>query len=835
MAQRVYPLSEVIASSQSILKGWVVARKDSPPRFLVQTKEAIKGQLSLGWVDVDATPCGWGHRDTILRRVAPGLPVLLFTTRVGQRDVAMVFTQGTWFQISGDADDSGARVTWTLTRGEPYLRRTFSKGTAELEKVVRDVVARRADAPLPNPGGGQGFGPEPPGDLKPAAPLPPIPAAYAATYGPARVTSAVTPATVAKPKGVPDRDLPALEAISRETQRPVPELAALYRRAHGSLTDVRMAAVLARDLGRGGDRAWVRSPAEILALKQRSDRLTWLDVKGCLQRAGELFRPVDDAVDLIFRLRQRLSWDELDPMLDSDKWGRRKLDDSVSAVLKGRLSHPLLPGDRLGPATRAACFSAPAMVGPRTGTLGWAVPPDAPRNLPRLWRRTDSPASAPVLRAPGCQQGEFRSRPPEPGAPLAGGAGPYPGTALWIANGVGDLEGRNPAGEGAAAYFDGGWIEVAPGTSRSFLVELQLYTPDHSLEVGEPRDGWFYIRRPSRAVWVGLRLADRSSLATALGPGQLQVPLETAPNRFERVLLRGDVKQDVVSVIAFISGVGEVGRASARVQSAKGLALAPMVSLRRPQDGSAVECFVAGLRELPINAPSLQVTQGPVATAEAERLRQGPPALAAAPAKVPPPGSPPAHVAALKPPSVVQAEPASPSAQLNRLLGRRPRRLVLAVDHSGSMQPRLAQARTLCRDLMDRLSPQDEVCLVAWDTSVVPLTPGWLPANQANLTALAHSLDGIGTGSGTDLGLLLQKVLPLKPTAVVLVSDGEPPSRGVTDPIALLKLKKELNVSKAALHLIALGQERELPNENLERRIAESTGGQLVLASQLGR
>ena len=41
------------------------------------------------------------------------------------------------------------------------------------------------------------------------------------------------------------------------------------------------------------------------------------------------------------------TWDELDPMFDDDKWGRKKLDEEIPKRLAARSPHPLATGDHV--------------------------------------------------------------------------------------------------------------------------------------------------------------------------------------------------------------------------------------------------------------------------------------------------------------------------------------------------------------------------------------------------------------------------------------------------------------------------------------------------------
>lgn len=811
MAQRVYPLGEMLRISQAVVRGQVVARDDKNLRLAFAMREPLKGDVPFRWMDVDLRPGGWVGPGELLRRVAPGLPVLLFASRIRERWVVLVFTEGTWFQVSAPDAKNANRLAWTLTRGDPLLRRTFAGTTSALEKIVGDVVAGRAKAPDPNPGA-TGLGPEVPAGFKPAAPVPPLPPFLAARYG-----SAATVAKIAAPPAddktafatLPVTERPVAEGMAREFAQPAAVIAALYRQAGNDARDVRMALTYSRDFGRGGNRAYVRGPEEILALKREHDRLTWLDIKGCLQRAGELFRPVDDSAQLIAGLRARFPWDELDPLFNDDKWQKRNLDEVIAQWRRERLPHPLLPGDRLRGTAYVADFGRVGLGGPQMESVGWSPLPGAPPNLARrqfAWDGKDGTGGqAPgrlVVRAPDSMKGEMPNRPPRPGLPFAGAREAYGGAALWLANGVGDYAGHNANPEGAFAYYDAGWVVVPARQSRAWLADLQIFTPDHSDEVGEPRDGWYNgSRRGSRYVAVGVRVADGKTRAANIGPPTLLVNVEPAPDRWDRVLLRVDVKPGQVTLIAFIAGIGEIGRATAKVDANADVAVAPLVGIRRPGQGFVPELYVGGLKVSAIG-------DGPLAVAKGVPVVPPAPPVVAAQAPIPP-TAPPLRL------------PAGPG----------PERVILVIDHSSSMQPHLARARIVARGLIAALRPKDSVIVAAMDADTRLLGDAFLSLSTTNRELLSGQLEGIGAGAGTNYAVMLEKALATKPTILVLITDGQGPSQGATDVAALLRLKKERNQSRTTVHVVALSRTDPLPDAGADRRLAESTGGRtFVLA-----
>src|SRR5262249_9120124 len=92
------------------------------------------------------------------KRFAPDLPVVLFVSQQGPNFTVLAYTNGTWFQMVGKQD--GDSVRWSLTHGEPYLRRTFKGGTDEMRKVVEEAIAGKGKLPEPNADEKPGFGPE---------------------------------------------------------------------------------------------------------------------------------------------------------------------------------------------------------------------------------------------------------------------------------------------------------------------------------------------------------------------------------------------------------------------------------------------------------------------------------------------------------------------------------------------------------------------------------------------------------------------------------------------------------------------------------------------------
>ena len=94
----------------------------------------------------------------ILKRVAPKLPLVLFVLQRDKKYTAFAYSNGTWFQMIGVESDG--MVRWSFTHGEPYLRKTFKGGTAELKQVLLDSLSGKKKPPEPDTKEKPGFGPE---------------------------------------------------------------------------------------------------------------------------------------------------------------------------------------------------------------------------------------------------------------------------------------------------------------------------------------------------------------------------------------------------------------------------------------------------------------------------------------------------------------------------------------------------------------------------------------------------------------------------------------------------------------------------------------------------
>jgi outer membrane protein assembly factor BamB len=175
LISRPLPLSHFLAQSDFILTA-KVAKIDTTaetPRLLLAVDEDLKGKApfrKLGAVltgDSDAKKLD--HTPQLLKRLAADLPLVVFVSKSARGFIAFAYTNGTWFQMKAEQAGDSEPVVWSFTHCEPYLRRTYKEGTADLRQVVIDGLADKKAPPDVDLKVDPGLGPE----LKPAEPAKP--------------------------------------------------------------------------------------------------------------------------------------------------------------------------------------------------------------------------------------------------------------------------------------------------------------------------------------------------------------------------------------------------------------------------------------------------------------------------------------------------------------------------------------------------------------------------------------------------------------------------------------------------------------------------------------
>jgi outer membrane protein assembly factor BamB len=162
LINRLTPLKGVMEEAQHILTVKVERVDAARPAMILAVEEDLKGKAPFRRLPVnlqgDREAARHGHTPQLLKRVAPGLPLVLFVRQRDKDFTAFAYSNGTWFQMAGAQADDGVR--WSFTHCEPYLRKTFKGPTAELRRVVVDALAGKQKPPAPDAKEKPGLGPE---------------------------------------------------------------------------------------------------------------------------------------------------------------------------------------------------------------------------------------------------------------------------------------------------------------------------------------------------------------------------------------------------------------------------------------------------------------------------------------------------------------------------------------------------------------------------------------------------------------------------------------------------------------------------------------------------
>ena len=162
---RLTPLKEVLTHQPIICLAKVTSVLPDKPAMVLQVDEHLKGKAPFEKMAIvlkgDADAEKDKHAEVMLKRVAEGVPVLVFANKRGKMFETMCYTNGTWFSLLGQADaDDPTKVSWRFLHCEPYLRRTYTGATAELKQIIVDGLAGKKEPPAPNEKEPPGFGPE---------------------------------------------------------------------------------------------------------------------------------------------------------------------------------------------------------------------------------------------------------------------------------------------------------------------------------------------------------------------------------------------------------------------------------------------------------------------------------------------------------------------------------------------------------------------------------------------------------------------------------------------------------------------------------------------------
>jgi outer membrane protein assembly factor BamB len=132
------------------------------PSVVLEAGEAIKGKFPINRLPINLTGDTYAKKNThtpqLLKRLAPKLAVVVFAMKQDKQYIGLVYSNGTWFQITAPSDED--KPVWSFTHCEPYLRRTFKGTTEEMRQTVADSLAGKKAAPEYDAKEKPGLGPE---------------------------------------------------------------------------------------------------------------------------------------------------------------------------------------------------------------------------------------------------------------------------------------------------------------------------------------------------------------------------------------------------------------------------------------------------------------------------------------------------------------------------------------------------------------------------------------------------------------------------------------------------------------------------------------------------
>ncbi len=155
--------------------------------------------------------------------------------------------------------------------------------------------------------------------------------------------------------------------------------------------------------------------------------------------------------------------------------------------------------------------------------------------------------------------------------------------------------------------------------------------------------------------------------------------------------------------------------------------------------------------------------------------------------------------------------------------------LVVVLDRSGSMAgQKIDDARQAIIQMLRRLSPEDRLSLVVYDTAIQTLFP-LTPMTEAQRRRFATLVEQVMPGGGTNLGgglsagidALRQVPSEGRQRKVILISDGLA-NHGLTDPAALGQMASGAAVQRIAVSTVGVGLDF---NEALMTALADYGAG----------
>lgn len=160
-----------------------------------------------------------------------------------------------------------------------------------------------------------------------------------------------------------------------------------------------------------------------------------------------------------------------------------------------------------------------------------------------------------------------------------------------------------------------------------------------------------------------------------------------------------------------------------------------------------------------------------------------------------------------------------------------PRRVVFAIDTSGSMKARkIEQARGALRAFLSSLTPRDEFNVVTYSSEAQPFFERTVSADPEYVQSALRRVAKLQAAGGTSIDHALRTSLgmlppdPARVPLIVFLTDGVP-SVDETSPQQLLLLERELNLAGARVFAFGVGHD---VNTQLLDTLAEQSGASRI-------
>ena len=152
------PLAKLVADSDAVVVLKVDGIDATRPGAYFTLERKLAGKVAIERLAVLLSGEKERYPKDLLDRLAVGDSWIAFVTESEGLWMALAYSEGTWFHMTGRTDETG-KVRWRWKCMEPYLRRSFAGTNADLEKVLADHFAGKGKLPPVDPKAKPGLGP----------------------------------------------------------------------------------------------------------------------------------------------------------------------------------------------------------------------------------------------------------------------------------------------------------------------------------------------------------------------------------------------------------------------------------------------------------------------------------------------------------------------------------------------------------------------------------------------------------------------------------------------------------------------------------------------------